>query len=132
MSDLEANKELCKKFLGHLTRIEVPEALACVRDDVVWWVQGTWPNGNEHHGKAAMVQLFDNVKDILAGPLEVEFGALTAEADRVAVEMRSYAPLHNGKTYRNTYHYLFIIKDGLIARGNEYLDTKHLFETILS
>jgi ketosteroid isomerase-like protein len=132
MADLESNKALCRKFLGHMTRIEIPEALACVTDDVVWWVQGHWPNGNEHHGKKAVELLFDNVKHLLDGPLAIELGALTAEDDRVAVEMRSLAVFRNGKTYKNTYHYLFTIRDGLISHGKEYLDTKHLFETVFS
>ncbi len=132
MADLEKNKEICREFLYHLARIDVSASLACVTDDVVWWVQGDWPNGNEHHGKEAVARLFDNVKDILVGDLSFELGALTAEEDRVAVEMQSHAELTNGKVYRNTYHYLFTIRDGLISRCKEYLDTKHLVETVFS
>jgi len=132
MSALLANKQICKKFLHHMTSIEIPEAMACITEDVIWWVQGDWPNGNEHHGKAAVAALFDNVKHLLDGPLGYELGALTAEEDRVAVEMRSLAVFRNGKTYKNTYHYLFTIRDGLIASAKEYLDTKHLFETVFA
>jgi ketosteroid isomerase-like protein len=130
MSNLEENKQICRDFLGYITNVDVPSAVDCVTDDIEWWVQGEWPNGNYHHGKPAFLALFDNLKDLLDGPLSVEFGAFTAEADRVAVEMRSLAQLRNGKTYKNTYHYLFTIRDGRIAKGREYLDTKHLFETI--
>jgi len=132
MADLEKNKAVCREFLGHLAKLDIPAALACVTDDVVWWVQGDWPNGNEHYGKAGIAQLFGNVSDILIGDLNFEFGALTAEDERVAVEMRSHAAFRNGKTYNNTYHYLFTIRDGKIAKGKEYLDTKHLFETVFS
>jgi ketosteroid isomerase-like protein len=130
MTDLETNKAFCRKFLGHLARIEVDLAVACLTDDIVWWVQGDWPNGNEHHGKVAFARLFDLVTDLLEGELTIELGAFTAEDDRVAVEMRSHAVFKNRKTYQNTYHYLFTLQDGLISQGKEYLDTKHLFETI--
>ena len=132
MSDLEKNKETCRRFLNHLAQLDIPAALDCVTDDVIWWVQGDWPNGNEHYGKAGITQLFDHVKAILTGKLTFEFGAFTAEADRVAVEMHSHAVFRNGKTYNNTYHYLFTIREGRIAMGKEYLDTKHLFETVFA
>ena len=50
---------------------------------------------------------------------------LTAEGDRVAVEAESYAKMKNGKTYQNTYHFLFIVRDGKIQSVKEYLDTIH-------
>ena len=39
-----------------------------------------------------------------------------AEGDRVAVEAESHGELKNGKTYNNTYHFLFVFRDGKIRR----------------
>ena len=55
-------------------------------------------------------------------------GSLTAEADRVAAEVESYAPLVNGKVYNNHYHMLFEIRDGKITVVKEYADTAHARE----
>jgi ketosteroid isomerase-like protein len=106
--------------------------LNLLTDDVVWWVQGEWPMDNFHRGKSAVEGLFDLLKTLLVGTLEVEFGFATAQDDRVALEMRSNGLLKNGKHYRNGYHYLFTVKDGRIASCKEYLDTKHLAEVVFS
>ena len=59
------------------------------------------------------------------GGLRVTPKGITAEGDRVAVEAESYAKMKNGKTYQNTYHFLFIVRDGKIQSVKEYLDTIH-------
>ena len=126
MTAIEANKAACRKFYSHLSRREFAEVLACVSDDVVWWVQGNLPVSGTHHGKAGVERLLEPLKIGLAADLEIKFGELTAEEDRVALEMESTALLVNGKTYRNTYHFLFWIRDGKIVRAKEYLDTQTL------
>ena len=57
---------------------------------------------------------------------------ITAEGDRVAVEAESYAKMKNGKTYQNTYHFLFIVKSGKIEAVKEYLDTIHAQDVLCS
>lgn len=53
---------------------------------------------------------------------------VTAEGDRVAIEAVSHGQMTNGKTYNNTYHYLFIFKDGKIRMAKLYNDTQHATE----
>jgi len=55
--------------------------------------------------------------------------AVTAEADRVALEAESDADLINGKHYHNYYHFLFVIRDGQVREAKEYLDTKHVTDS---
>jgi ketosteroid isomerase-like protein len=129
MTKLEANKELCRKFFTHIGKREFTHALTCVSDDVIWWVQGDTPASGYRHGKDS---LFSDLEGSLSSDLTISFGDLTAEDDRVALEMRSHATLTSGKSYANTYHFLLTIKDGLITQGREYLDTKHLCETIFA
>ena len=45
--------------------------------------------------------------------------------DRVAVEAESHGDLKNGKTYNNTYHFLFVFRDGKICLTKEYNDTAY-------
>jgi uncharacterized protein len=40
--------------------------------------------------------------------------------------------MKNGKTYQNTYHSLFIVRDGKIQSAKEYLDTIHANEVLCS
>jgi len=50
----------------------------------------------------------------------------------VAVEAESYAELHNGRLYRNSYHFLFELEDGKIKLIREYLDTQHVIDTFVT
>jgi hypothetical protein len=50
-------------------------------------------------------------------------GTMTAEDDRVAVLADSDGELVSGGRYDNKYHFLFQLRDGLIARVWEYGDT---------
>ena len=75
----------------------------------------------------------DNMKAIMVDPMPIfvdggiqfTVHALTAEDERVADEVESFAPLVNGKVYNNHYHMLFELRDGKIAVVKEYADTAH-------
>jgi uncharacterized protein len=75
--------------------------------------------------RAVMV---DPMPIFVDGGIEFTVHSLTAEADRVAAEVESYAPLVNGKVYNNHYHMLFEIRDGKIVIVKEYADTAHARE----
>jgi ketosteroid isomerase-like protein len=47
----------------------------------------------------------------------------TVQGERVALEAESEADLVNGRTYRNQYHFLFVIKNGRIHAIREYADS---------
>lgn len=57
--------------------------------------------------------------------------AMTAEGDRVAVEIEAYAETASGKVYRNHIHLLFETRGGRIYAVREYLDTLHAMEVLL-
>jgi ketosteroid isomerase-like protein len=94
--------------------------LSLATDDAVWWAPGRGEFGNE---------TFANMASAFAGmfksPSKIAVHGVTAEGDRVAIEAQGHAELTNGKVYRNTYHYLFVFRDGKICQGKLYNDTKH-------
>ncbi|WP_019928533.1 nuclear transport factor 2 family protein [Nocardia sp. BMG111209] len=53
----------------------------------------------------------------------VEFHGFYVDGDRVIVEETMSATLANGNTYRNDYCLIFELRDGLIHRVREYMDT---------
>ena len=66
-------------------------------------------------------------QNILAAfPTGIKFNitGITAEGDRVAVEIDGEAVHASGETYNNQYHFLLIIKDGKILELKEYMDTQ--------
>ena len=96
-----------------------------VTDDAQWWVPGTgWLS------RAQFMKLVEGVGERVAGPVTLTVEGVTAEGDRVAVEAQAHAALKNGKTYRNTYHFLFIFRDGKICQAKEYNDTLHAREVL--
>lgn len=56
--------------------------------------------------------------------------ATTAGGAWVAAEVVSLGKHINGKTYNNHYHFLFVIRDGLIVAVKEYMDTLRLHQLI--
>jgi ketosteroid isomerase-like protein len=57
--------------------------------------------------------------------ITMQVNGVTAEGDRVAVEAESHGLLKNGKTYNNTYHFLFLFRDGKICLTKEYNNTAY-------
>lgn len=132
MSNLESNKAVCKAFFTHLGKRDFAKALNYVADDIVWWVQGDWEGAGFYEGLEAVKALLAPLKDALATDVHFTFINFTAEDNRVACEMTGTARTMGGADYRMTYHFLLTIKDGKIHRGKEYLDTKHLWDVLLS
>ncbi|WP_284747006.1 nuclear transport factor 2 family protein [Amycolatopsis sp. RTGN1] len=55
--------------------------------------------------------------------VSVTFHGFHADGDRVVVEETMTATLANGNHYANDYCFVFELKDGLIHRVREYMDT---------
>jgi len=94
--------------------------LSLATDDAVWWAPGRGEFGNDVF--AGMASAFAGM---FKSPSQITVHGVTAEGDRVAIEAQGNAELTNGKVYRNTYHYLFVFRDGKICRGKLYNDTQH-------
>jgi ketosteroid isomerase-like protein len=124
---IEDNKRLALRFLEALGD-QGYGAFAdprLVTEDFVWWVQSK----GEFTG-AQMVELSRPVGQQFAGPSRRIIKGVTAEGDRVALEYESDTPLKNGKRYRNTYHCLYVFRDGRLASGKEYYDTAYVRDTL--
>ena len=52
------------------------------------------------------------------------------EGDRVAIEAESHFELNDGRVYNNTYHFLFLFRDGRICCAKEYNDSRYAAETL--
>jgi ketosteroid isomerase-like protein len=129
MSTIEDNKAVCRKFHVSIMEGKFDDAANLVAEDAVWWVQGNMVVSGFHRGRDAIKALLEPLKALPYG-VRFEFGAVTAEADRVSVEMVAHAKLGEGREYNNTYHFLFTVKDGLIVQCKEYLDTKATYEAL--
>jgi ketosteroid isomerase-like protein len=126
MSAIETNKAIVRRYLE---AVEAGDADTCDTlhaRDATWWVLGG--------GEMSREVFIAAVREMVASSSYrlVTIRSMIAEDDKVAVEIES--EMHFGAhVYRNLYHDLFVIGDGLIVHGREYLDTKIVaeFQTLL-
>lgn len=115
-----------KAFASH----DADQISAVFTDDAEWLA----PSGNatavaldapSHMvGKQAIVRfLAEDFPRLFARDVTVTFHGFHADGDRVVVEETMTATLANGNHYANDYCFVFELRDGLIHRVREYLDT---------
>lgn len=127
----QANKKIVTDFLEKFSAGDHAAALEMMAEDGTWWVAGSMPISGTKT-KAEFQQLLGGVGEMIDGPLTISPYAMTAEGKRVAVEATSSAEHVNGKSYRNEYHFLFVVKNGKISEVKEYLDTIHANDVLCS
>jgi ketosteroid isomerase-like protein len=117
----EENRKTALKMMAAMEAGGLDETI--LTEDVSWWVPGRGAvTKTEFQGMASAF------RTMLAGPMTLKVHGVTADGDRVAVEAESLALLTNGKTYNNTYHFLFLFRDGKIYQAKEYNDSAHAAE----
>jgi ketosteroid isomerase-like protein len=112
----EDAKQIVTRFLKAVEQGDEATIEALQAPDCTWWIVG--------HGAMSRADYTEAVKSMLltAQSRKVEIVGMIAEGDTVAAEVRS--EMHFGdRVYRNEYHDLFVIRDGLIVHGREYFDT---------
>ncbi len=124
----EDNKKVVEKMLAAFTAGRMDEVLSSLSDSATWWVAGTFPLSGTKT-KKEFADLVGGIGDSVEGSIRLSPKAWTAEGDRVACEVESYAKLKNGRVYNNFYHFLFEVRNGKIQKVKEYLDTMHANDT---
>jgi len=109
----EQNYQIARDYFAAVSSGELPDAL--LTPDMTGWITtaGTMD-------RAAYQGLVKILGKMLVGPLVFTINALTADEDRVVAEATSEGRLINGETYRQTYVFVFRIRDGKIASVAEH------------
>ena len=118
----DQNKKITKEFFKALSNGS-DEYLDFYTDESIIWTAGN----NAIGGTRTKEEVVSFAQNILAAfPTGIKFyiTGITAEEDRVAVEIDGEAVHASGETYNNQYHFLLIIKDGKILELKEYMDTQ--------
>lgn len=126
---LESNKQLASDFFARFSAGDLSGALDLMADDATWWIAGKpaeLPAAGTY-SKEKIAALFHNLVGQLTNGLQITVKGVTAEGDRMALELESRGELANGRVYEQEYHLLMIVRDGKIATVREYLDTQHVF-----
>lgn len=122
---MQSNPDIVRAFFDSMSTEGVRAALSRhAATDMIWWSAG-----------AGAVQ--DKIADFMdafgaevTGEFELAIQGVTADGDRVAVEVSLMAELSGERLYSNRFHFLFALYGGLITRINEYHDTRHAYITI--
>lgn len=119
----EANKAVVHRYVQAVIDGDLETVEGLQHPDVKWWILGV--------GDIDRASYTASVRDALltASTRSVTVTGITAEGDRVAYEAVSEMTFP-GKVYRNVYHNILIIRDGLIVEGREYLDPRAVAENL--
>ena len=118
----DQNKKITKEFFRALSTGS-DQYLDFYTDESIIWTAG----GNAIGGtrtKKEVVSFSQNILSAFPTGITFNITGLTAEDERVAVEISGEAIHASGETYNNQYHFLLRIKDGKILELKEYMDTQ--------
>ena len=126
MSNDNSPEELVRAYYADISAGRFEEAATRLSPDVSTWVlgEGHWPLGG-YHDLSSLRNIYTLVQERFPAGLKVMVKALTVQGERVAVEAETLGTRVDGKIYNNRYHYLLVVRDGLICERREYLDTIH-------
>ncbi len=127
--DTESNIRIVLSYIRLMNSrdpAQMAQAVALMADDATYWMPGEWENGGTW-GKHDVAGMVTAGTDVFVTPLELAIHGITASDDRVAVEMSSRSTFKDGRAYSNTYHSLFIVRDGRISAVKEYMDTLYAY-----
>jgi uncharacterized protein len=106
----QQNTKVALSFLENLSTGKIDAALDLMADDVVWWVAGE-PEQFAIAGtknKAQLAQMLATIGKGMPNGIRLTITGVTAEADRVAVEMDADGVSATGREYHNHYHDLHV------------------------
>ena len=127
MTDIERNRAI---VLDLFRRSEAGEDIfPLLADDVEWIVPGTWELAGIYR-KDQLAAVFGLVLDDLGSPPVFTIHSVTAEDNRVAVHAQSRSAFRDGEPFGNHYHFLFHLRDGLIVKVLESMDTDYMSRVI--
>jgi len=126
---IEANRALVLRFYELMSRQQFDAMFELLSDDATWTVAGN-PATFHHAGvssKARRAQQLAGFVNVFTS-LEQKVLSTTAEADRVAAEMRTRCVSRQGLVYENELLVLIRCRDGRIASIYEHVDQQTTLE----
>jgi ketosteroid isomerase-like protein len=127
-TDIESNKQIALRFLDCAFKMQMDAAISMLTDDATWWVIGD-PQRLKVAGlknREQTVRMMTNLHKVLPNGMTHQIIGITAEYDRVAIEVEAEGNWKDGRPYRNTYHFLLRVSDARIAAIREYMDTMQI------
>ncbi len=129
MSVEEDNKQQVHNFFDAMNQGDTEAIVnAYAEDGYVWTMGHTLISGK--YGKPEITATAGAIFETFPQGLSFTITGICAEADRVAVEAESEGHHVSGQIYSNSYHFLFIFRDGKIVVLKEYMDTERVTDIL--
>jgi ketosteroid isomerase-like protein len=119
----QTNKELAAAFFTALSKGDTATLRHLLHPELEAFAMGT----SVLSGKRNFQQILEAVSiisQVTMGGLAFNIVSMTAEENRVSVEIDGRSTLKNGTPYNNQYHFLITIQDGKVIRLKEYFCSK--------
>ncbi len=120
------NKDLLRHIFTELSQGNSRPFVEAMADDFTWTLTGASRWSRTFVGKKAVVtELFGALASAIDGNVKLAASRFVAEDDIVVVEARGAGNItKSGKSYDNTYCFVFRLENGRLKEVNEYLDTE--------
>ena len=118
----DQNKKITREFFEALSKGS-DKYLDFYTDDSIIWTAGNNAIGGTRT-KKEVLSFAQNILSAFPSGITFNITGITAEEERVAVEISGKAIHTSGEYYNNKYHFLLRIKDGKILELKEYMDTQ--------
>ncbi len=121
------HKETVAEFIEAMRTSDVAKLTNMITDEFSWWIAGApeYLQTAGEHDKDYFLGFFGGGADLFPNGAEFSVTGMIEEGDKVAAEANMKATTAFGTLYDNSYHFLFTIEGGKIARMKEYMDTYH-------
>jgi len=128
---MQSPKDVALGFFEAGSSGRFTDAMARLAPDVVYDVVAPAPYGGVFD-RDGLTAIAGNMVNLLTAPPQMTIKGVIAQGDRVAIEAEGRATTKTGKPYNNRYHFLFVVRDGVIVEGREYLDSALYMELMNS
>jgi ketosteroid isomerase-like protein len=119
------NKRLLAAIFESWSHGDIRPFIEAMDDDFQWIFPGSWSWSGTWGPKKVVVQnlLREALGSQLAGPVRQERDFVLADEDRVIVQSRGFGTTKSGEAYRNTYCFVFRVRNGRLTEVIEHCDT---------
>ena len=128
---MQSPKDVALGFFEDGSSGRLADAMARLAPDVVYDVVAPAPYGGIFD-RDGLTAIAGKMVNLLVAPPQMTVKGVIAQGDRVAIETEGRATTKAGKPYNNRYHFLFVVRDGVIVEGREYLDSALYVELMTS
>lgn len=133
MSDAATNEQIVRDFFATLSTGDLEKIRATLHMEASWlpMVKGV-PGAGVHEPRDVIVDEFlAPVRGIFEdGDPKTVVDNIFAKGNLVCAETRGMGKLRNGNTYNNQYCWVIEVKDGLVWKIREYMDSLYVMSVV--